>query len=39
MSLMPAFELGLCNAWLFMVPALFAILLTILIKEKRCIGH
>jgi protein-S-isoprenylcysteine O-methyltransferase Ste14 len=35
MSLIPAFELGLWNAWIFMFPALSVILLSILIMEKK----
>jgi protein-S-isoprenylcysteine O-methyltransferase Ste14 len=36
MSLIPAFELGLWNAWIFMVPSLLLMLLSLcLFKEKR----
>jgi protein-S-isoprenylcysteine O-methyltransferase Ste14 len=35
MSLVPAFELGLWNAWIFMVPALLVMLLTIILMTKK----
>jgi protein-S-isoprenylcysteine O-methyltransferase Ste14 len=34
-SLIPAFELGLWNAWIFMVPALLVTLLSILLMTKK----
>jgi protein-S-isoprenylcysteine O-methyltransferase Ste14 len=39
MDLVPAFELGLWNAWIFMVPSLLLMLLSFyLFKEKRAPG-
>ena len=35
MFLVPAFELGLWNAWIFMVPALLVMLLTIILMTKK----
>jgi protein-S-isoprenylcysteine O-methyltransferase Ste14 len=35
MSLIPEFELGLWNAWIFMVPALLLILLCLLVMTKK----
>ncbi len=35
MSLVPAFELGLWNAWIFIVPALFVTLLCMLLMMKK----
>ena len=35
MSLIPAFELGLWNAWIFMVPALLALLLCFPVMMKK----
>ena len=35
MSLLPAFELGLWNAWIFMVPALLALLLCFPVMMKK----
>jgi protein-S-isoprenylcysteine O-methyltransferase Ste14 len=35
MSLVPAFELGLWNAWIFMVPALLVMLLVMLLMMKK----
>ena len=35
MSLIPAFELGLWNAWIFMVPALLILLLCFLVMTKK----
>ena len=35
MSLIPAFELGVWNAWIFMVPALLVMLLTIILMIKK----
>jgi len=35
MSFLPAFELGLWNAWIFMVPALLVLLLCFLVMTKK----
>jgi protein-S-isoprenylcysteine O-methyltransferase Ste14 len=35
MSLIPDFEIDLCNAWIFMVPALLVTLLCILLMTKK----
>jgi len=35
MSLIPAFELGLWNAWIFMVPSLLVTLLCLLVMTKK----
>ena len=36
MSLIPDFELGLWNAWIFMVPSLVVSLLSLLLSKQKC---
>ena len=36
MSITPTFELGLWNAWVFMVPSLLVMLLWLLVMTKKC---